>query len=47
MVNTYFSNLPDEQKVVIKGLLTNIVTIQNENSVLKKENDVLAQENSK
>lgn len=47
MVNTYFSNLPDEQKVVIKGLLTNIVAIQNENSVLKKENDVLAQENSK
>nr|DAV02232.1 MAG TPA: repressor domain protein [Caudoviricetes sp.] len=47
MVNTYFSNLPDEQKVVIKGLLTNIVAVQNENSVLKKENDVLAQENSK
>lgn len=47
MVNTYFSNLPDEQKVVIKGLLTNIVAVQNENSVLKKEKDVLAQENSK
>ena len=47
MVNTYFSNLPDDQKVVIKGLLTNIVAVQNENSVLKKENDVLAQENSK
>jgi prophage antirepressor-like protein len=47
MVNTYFSNLPDEQKVVIKGLLINIVAVQNENSVLKKENDVLAQENSK
>nr|DAL11424.1 MAG TPA_asm: repressor domain protein [Caudoviricetes sp.] len=47
MVNTYFSNLPDDQKMVIKGLLTNIVAVQNENSVLKKENDVLAQENSK
>lgn len=45
MINTYFSDIPDEQKVLIKGLMTNIESLQNKNKVLNNENDLLAQKN--
>ena len=45
MVNTYFSDIPDEQKVLIKGLMTNITALQNKNSALNNENDLLSQKN--
>lgn len=45
MVNTYFSDIPDDQKVLVKGLMTNIAALQNKNSALNNENDLLAQKN--
>lgn len=45
MINTYFSDIPDEQKVIVKGLLTNIESLQNKNNVLNNENNLLAQKN--
>lgn len=45
MINTYFSSLPNEQKTLLKGLLTNIEDLQKENSTLHNENDLLAQKN--
>lgn len=45
MVNTYFSDIPDDQKVLVKGLMTNITALQNKNSALNNENDLLAQKN--
>lgn len=45
MVNTYFSDIPDEQKTLVKGLLTNIEGLQNKNIVLSNENDLLVQKN--
>lgn len=45
MVNTYFSDIPDEQKILVKGLMTNITALQNKNTVLNNENDLLAQKN--
>lgn len=45
MVNTYFSDIPDDQKVLIKGLMTNITALQNKNSALNNENDLLSQKN--
>lgn len=45
MVNTYFSDIPDEQKTLVKGLLTNIEGLQNKNKVLSNENDLLVQRN--
>lgn len=45
MVNTYFSDIPDDQKVLVKGLMTNITVLQNKNSALNNENDLLAQKN--
>lgn len=45
MVNTYFSDIPDEQKVLVKGLMTNITALQNKNSALNNENDLLSQKN--
>lgn len=29
MVNTYFSDIPEEQKTLVKGLMTNITALQN------------------
>lgn len=45
MINTYFSSLPNEQKTLLKGFLTNIEDLQKENSTLHNENDLLAQKN--
>ena len=45
MINTYFSDIPDEQKTLVKGLMTNITALQNKNSALNNENDLLAQKN--
>lgn len=45
MVNTYFSDIPDDQKVLVKGLMTNITALQNKNYALNNENDLLAQKN--
>lgn len=45
MVNTYFSDIPDDQKVLVKGLMSNITALQNKNSALNNENDLLAQKN--
>lgn len=43
MVNTYFSDIPDEQRILVKGLLVNIEGLQNKNKVLSNENDLLVQ----
>lgn len=43
MVNTYFSDIPDEQRILVKGLLSNIEGLQNKNKVLSNENDLLVQ----
>lgn len=45
MINTYFGNLPDQEKFLIKGLLTNITSLQNSNKALKNENNKLTTEN--
>lgn len=45
MVNTYFSDIPDEQKGLVKGLLINIEEKQKKIISLTNENDLLAQKN--
>lgn len=45
MVNTYFSDIPDVQKTLVKELLKNIEGLQNKNKVLSNENDLLVQKN--
>lgn len=45
MVNTYFSDIPDEQKGIVKGLLVNIEEKQKKIVSLTNENDLLAQKN--
>lgn len=45
MVNTYFSDVPDEQKYLVKGLLVNIEEKQKKIVSLNNENDLLAQKN--
>ena len=45
MINTYFSDIPDDQKVLVKGLMTNIAALQNKNSALNNDNDLLSQKN--
>ena len=45
MINTYFGNLSEQEKFLIKGLLTNITSLQNSNKVLKNENNKLTTEN--
>lgn len=45
MVNTYFSDVPDEQKSLVKGLLVNIEEKQKKIVSLSNENDLLAQKN--
>lgn len=45
MVNTYFSDIPDAQKTLVKGLLVNIEGLQNKNKVLSTENNLLVQKN--
>lgn len=45
MVNTYFSDIPDEQKSLVKGLLVNIEEQQKKIVSLNNENDLLAQKN--
>lgn len=45
MVNTYFSDVPDEQKGIVKGLLVNIEEKQKKIVALTTENDLLAQKN--
>ena len=47
LINTYFSDIPDEQKTLVKGLMNNITALQNKNSALNNENDLLAQKNLK
>lgn len=47
MVNTYFSDVPDEQKSLVKGLLVNIEEKQKKIVSLNNENDLLAQKNLK
>ena len=47
MVNTYFSDLPDEQKILVKGLMSNIEKQQKKITCLSNENDLLAQKNLK
>ncbi len=43
MVNTYFSDIPDEQKGLVKELLVNIEEKQKKIVSLNNENDLLAQ----
>lgn len=45
MVESYFGNLPEQQKFLITGLLTNINSLQNSNKELKSENNKLSTEN--
>lgn len=45
MVNTYFSDIPNEQQTLIKGLLSNIEEKQKRIISLTHENDLLAQKN--
>lgn len=45
MVNTYFSDIPDEQKGLVKGLLCNIEEKQKKIISLMHENDLLVQKN--
>lgn len=45
MVNTYFSDIPDEQKGIVKGLLVNIEEKQKKIVALSNENDLLTQKN--
>lgn len=45
MVNTYFSDVPDEQKTIVKGLLVNIEEKQKKIISLTNENDLLIQKN--
>ena len=45
MVNTYFSDVPEEQKLLVKGLLVNIEEKQKKIVSLTNENDLLAQKN--
>lgn len=45
MVNTYFSDVPEEQKSLVKGLLVNIEEKQKKIVSLNNENDLLAQKN--
>lgn len=45
MVNTYFSDIPSEQKTLVKGLLCNIEEKQKRIISLTHENDLLAQRN--
>lgn len=45
MVNTYFSDIPDEQKGIVKGLLANIEAKQEKIVSLENENDLLTQKN--
>lgn len=43
MVDTYFSDIPDEQKTIIQGLLTGIEEKQKKINTLTAENDLLSQ----
>lgn len=45
MVNTYFSNIPDTQKTIVRGLLVNIEEKQKKIVSLTNENDLLMQKN--
>ena len=45
MVNTYFSDVPEEQKSLVKGLLVNIEEKQKKITSLTNENDLLVQKN--
>lgn len=45
MVDTYFSDIADEQKGLVKGLLANIEEKQKKIVTLTAENDLLAQKN--
>lgn len=45
MVNTYFSDVPEEQKSLVKGLLVNIEEKQKKIISLNNENDLLSQKN--
>lgn len=45
MVDTYFSDITDDQKGIVKGLLTNIEEKQKKIVTLTAENDLLAQKN--
>lgn len=43
LVETYFSDAPEDHKTIFKGLFSNIQALQNKNNLLNKENDLLAQ----
>ena len=43
LVNTYFDDIPEEQKAIVKGLLQNIESKQKKITALDKENDLLAE----
>lgn len=43
LVNTYFDDIPEDQKVLVKGLLQNIESKQKKITALDKENDLLAE----
>lgn len=45
MVNTYFSDISDDQKGLVKGLLSNIEEQQKKILYLSNENDLLSQKN--
>lgn len=45
MIDTYFSDIPYEQKTLVRGLMTNIESLQNKNTTLNNENDLLTQKN--
>lgn len=46
MINTYFSDLPDDQKTLVTGLLNNITALQNKNKILENKNEALNNENN-
>lgn len=43
LVNTYFDDIPEDQKAIVKGLLQNIESKQKKITALDKENDLLAE----
>ena len=43
LVETYFSDAPEDHKTIFKGLFSNIQSLHNKNNLLNKENDLLAQ----
>ena len=43
MINSYFDDVPEDQKIIVKGLLQSIENKQKKIATLSSENDLLAQ----